>query len=131
MNNFDLILKGAQLCPYLGDKIITPVLCIDMKENYKSIFDTEMDFDTFIEKIKTDSSYRKEIINNILNYYGISNLKLITNSSYDKWYFVNKDNRKVSNYNMNYVIKVGTLNTYSIMDDYVDLFNNQIIYKNL
>ena len=129
MNNFDLILKGAVMYPSIDDKYISLVLKVDMKENYKKIFGVDISFEEFIEKLKNDDYYRKEILESINNYYGISNLKLITNSSYDTWYFVNYRNRVNDNYNLNYVIKVGTLNTFSIMDDYVDLFNNNIVYK--
>ena len=128
MNNFDLLMKGKSLYPSIDDKCISIVLRIDMENDYKNIIDTDMTFKDFINKLKNDQEYKKEVLEIIKEYYGFNNLKLITNSSYDKWYFVNYKNNK-SIYNLNYIIKVGTLNTYSMMDDYTDLFNNKIIYK--
>ena len=129
MNNFDLIMKGKNMYPSIENKYISIVLTIDMKKNYKDIFGVDLSFDEFIYNLKNNEEYMKDALETIKDYYGFSNLKLITNSSYDKWYFVNYKNVINNNYNLNYVIQVGTLNTESIMDDYLDLFNNKIIYK--
>ena len=129
MNNFDLIMKGKNMYPSIENKYISIVLTIDMRKNYKDIFEVDLSFDEFIYNLKNDENFKKEALESIKEYYGFSNLKLITNSSYDKWYFVDYKNVINNNYNLNYVIQVGTLNTESIMDDYLDLFNNKIIYK--
>ena len=129
MNNFDLIMKGKNMYPSIENKYISIVLSIDMRKNYKDIFGVDLSFDEFIYNLKNDDNFKKEALESIKDYYGFSNLKLITNSSYDKWYFVDYKNVINNNYNLNYVIQVGTLNTESIMDDYLDLFNNKIIYK--
>lgn len=129
MNNFDLIMKGKNMYPSIENKYISIVLTIDMRKNYKDIFGVDLSFDEFIYNLKNDENFKKEALESIKEYYGFSNLKLITNSSYDKWYFVDYKNVINNNYNLNYVIQVGTLNTESIMDDYLDLFNNKIIYK--
>ena len=129
MNNFDLIMKGKNMYPSIENKYISIVLTIDMRKNYKDIFEIDLSFDEFIYNLKNDENFKKEVLESIKEYYGFNNLKLITNSSYDKWYFVDYKNVINNNYNLNYVIQVGTLNTESIMDDYLDLFNNKIIYK--
>ncbi len=129
MNNFDLIMKGKNMYPSIENKYISIVLTSDMKRNYKDIFGVDLSFDEFIYNLKNNEEYMKDALESIKDYYGFSNLKLITNSSYDKWYFVDYKNVINNNYNLNYVIQVGTLNTESIMDDYLDLFNNKIIYK--
>ena len=129
MNNYDLVMKGKSVYPSIDNKCISIVLKIDMENDYKNIIDTDISFKEFIERLKSDEDYRKEVLEIIKEYYGFNNLKLITNSSYDKWYFVNYKNINNDCCSLNYVIKVGSLNTYSMMDDYTDLFNNKIIYK--
>ena len=129
MNNYDLVMKGKSVYPSIDNKCISIVLKIDMENDYKNIIETDISFKEFIERLKSDEDYRKEVLEIIKEYYGFNNLKLITNSSYDKWYFVNYKNINNDCCSLNYVIKVGSLNTYSMMDDYTDLFNNKIIYK--
>ena len=129
MNNYDLVMKGKSVYPSIDNKCISIVLKIDMENDYKNIIDTDISFKEFVEKLKSDEVYKKEVLEIIKEYYGFNNLKLITNSSYDKWYFVDYKNINNNCCSLNYVIKVGSLNTYSMMDDYTDLFNNKIIYK--
>jgi hypothetical protein len=56
-------------------------------------------------------------------------MPIITDSSYENWYFVNYLDTVSNYYSFDLVNKIGSMNTYSMMDDYIDLFNNKIEYK--
>ena len=94
MNNYERILKGVNLYPSINDKYVSLVLGVNIKNDYKTIFDVDYSFDEFIDKLKNDSEYLDAMVSKFNYYYGV-NMELITNSSYDNWYMVNyKDSVK-------------------------------------
>ena len=129
MNNLEKILKGINLYPAVKDKYINIVLEVDMKKEYKEIFGVDCDFDEFKREIKDDRFTRFIIQEVLYEYYGFKRMPIITDSSYEKWYFVDYIEKDFNPYTISFVEKIGSMNKYSMMDDYVDLFNNRIEYK--
>ena len=129
MNNFDKVLKGLNLYPSVKNKFVSIVLTVNMKEKFKEIFDIDCTFEEFINDLKNDSIIKKIVFDILYEYFGFKKMPVITDSSYEKWYFVKYKDDIKNDYSFNYVEKVGNMNTLSIMDDYTDLFNNKIEYK--
>ena len=129
MNNIEKIIKGINLYPTIKDKYINIVLELDMRKEYKEIFGVECSFEEFIREIKNDSFTRFIIQEIIYEYYGFKRMPLITDSSFEKWYFIDFIKGKNEDYTFSFVEKIASMNTYSMLDDYVDLFNNKIEYK--
>ena len=129
MNNYEKILKGINLYPAVENKYINIVLEVDMKKEYKEIFGVDCDFDAFIREIK-DDKFTKFIVQEVLyDYYGFKRMPVITDSSYEKWYFVDFIEKNLNSYTFGFVEKIGSMNKNSMLDDYIDLFNNKIEYK--
>ena len=129
MNNFDKVFKGFNLYPMVKEKYVNIVLKINMKEEYKEIFGVSCSFDEFIKDVKEDSLTKWIVLQVLYEYYGFKKMPVLTDSSYENWYFVNYLDKVNSAYTFNFVDKIGSMNTYSMMDDYTDLFNNKIEYK--
>ena len=129
MNNLDKILKGINLYPVIENKYVNIVLKVNMKEEYQEIFRLECSFDEFIKDLKEDEFTRFIVLQVLYDYYGFKKMPVITDSSYENWYFVNYMDAVSNPYTLEFVDKIGSMNTYSMMDDYVDLFNNKIEYK--
>ena len=129
MNNLDKILKGITLYPVVGDKYVNIVLKIDMRDEYKEIFGVDCTYEEFVKELKDDPLTRYVVLQVLYEYYGFKRMPVITDSSYENWYFVNYIDKVKNPYTFAFAIKVGCMNTYSMMDDYVDLFNNKIEYK--
>ncbi len=129
MNNLRKILNGLNLYPVIKDKHVNIVLKINMKEEYKEIFGLDCTFKEFIDEIKGDK-LTKYIAKEVLyQYYGFKKLPIITDSSYENWYFINYTEKTKSYNTLNLIDRYGSMNTYSMMEDYTDLFNNRIKYK--
>ena len=47
----------------------------------------------------------------------------------ENWYFVEYNDKAFNKYTFSYVDKISSMNTLSMLDDYVDLFNNSIVYR--
>ncbi len=121
MHNFSIY-------PFLDNRKISIVLTVNMKEDYKEIFGVEESFESFIEKIKSDKFVLKIATDILYEYYGFKKMPVITDSSYEKWYFVKySENIKEDYYN--YYLKIGNMNKNCMLGNYVDLFNNKIEYK--
>ena len=121
MNNFNIY-------PLLDNKKISIVLTINMKEDYKEIFGVDSSFESFIEMIKKDKFILKIAMEILYEYYGFKKMPIITDSSYEKWYFVKySDIIKENSYN--YYLKIGNMNKKYMLGNYIDLFNNKIEYK--
>lgn len=121
MNNFSIY-------PFLDNKKISIVLTVNMKEDYKEIFGVESSFESFIEMIKKDKLTLKVAMEILYEYYGFKKMPVITDSSYEKWYFV-KYSENVKDTNYDYYLKIGNMNKKYMLGNYVDLFNNKIEYK--
>ena len=129
MNNLKKILSGLNLYPVVKNKYVNIVLKVNMKEEFKEIFGVDCTFEDFIEEIKNDR-LTKYITREVLyEYYGFKRMPIITDSSYENWYFVSYLDTVSNYYSFDLVNKIGSMNTYSMMDDYIDLFNNKIEYK--
>ena len=100
-----------------------------MREEYKEIFGVECSFEEFIKDLKEDEFTRFIVLQVLNEYYGCKRMPVLTDSSYENWYFVNYLDKVNNPYTFEFVNKIGSMNTYSMMDDYVDLFNNKIEYK--
>lgn len=129
MNNFDKVLKGVNLYPSVDNKFVSIVLSVNMKKDYKEIFEIDCSFEEFIEDIKNDEFTRNIAFDILYEYFGFKKMPIITDSSFENWYFISLKDKVVNPYTISYVDKIGSMNTLSIMDDYVDLFNNRIEYK--
>lgn len=129
MNNLEKILKGINLYPAVKNKYINIVLEIDMRKEYKEIFGVDCSFDEFVREIKDDKFTRFIVQEVLYDYYGFKRMPVITDSSYEKWYFVDYIEKVYNPYTIGFVEKIGSMNKYSMMDDYTDLFNNKIEYK--
>ena len=129
MNNLDKVLKGLNLYPVVGEKYINIVLKVDMKKEYKDIFELDCSFEEFINDLKSDELTRKIAVDVLYDYYGFKKMPIITDSSYENWYFVEYNDKAFNKYTFSYVDKIGSMNTLSMLDDYTDLFNNSIVYK--
>ena len=129
MNNLDKILKGINLYPSIGDKYLNIVLKVDMKKNYKEIFEVDYSFEELINDLKEDDFTREIMFDILYEYFGFKKLPIITDSSYENWYFVEYIDKATKPYTLGYVDKIGSMNTHSMLEDYVDLFNNNISYK--
>ena len=106
MNNYDKVINGVNLYPVIGKKYINIVFESD--------------------------SFTKFIVMEVLyEYYGFKKLRVITDSTYEKWYFVDYIENRFNSYTIDFVAKIGCMNKYSMMDDYIDLFNNRIEYKTI
>jgi len=131
MNNYDKVINGINLYPVIGNKHINIVFEIDMRKEYKEIFGVDCSFYDFIHEIKSDS-FTELIVKEVLyDYYGFKRMRIITDSTYEKWYFVDYIENKYNPYTISFVEKIGCMNKYSMMDDYIDLFNNKIEYKTI
>ena len=104
------------------------MLTVNMKEDYKEIFGVDSSFESFIEMIKKDKLVLKVAMDILYEYYGFKKMPVITDSSYEKWYFV-KYSENVKDNNYNYYLKIGNMNKNYMLGNYVDLFNNKIEYK--
>ena len=129
MNNLDKILKGLNLYPVIKDKYVNIVLKVDMKKEYKEIFGVDCSFEDFIDDLKNDSLTMYIVREVLYEYFGFKKMPIITDSSYENWYFVDYIDKVSNVYNFNIASKYASMNTYSMMDDYIDLFNNKIEYK--
>ena len=129
MNNLDKILKGLNLYPVIKDKYVNIVLKVDMKKEYKEIFGVDCSFEEFIYDLKNDSLTMYIVREVLYEYFGFKKMPIITDSSYENWYFVDYIDKVSNVYNFNIASKYASMNTYSMMDDYIDLFNNKIEYK--
>ncbi len=129
MNNLDKVLNGLNLYPVIGEKYIRIVLKVDMKKEYQDIFELNCSFEEFINDLKNDELTRKIAVDVLYEYYGFKKMPIITDSSYENWYFVEYNNKALNKYTFSYVDKIGSMNTLSMLDDYVDLFNNNIVYR--
>ncbi len=129
MNNLKKILNGLNLYPVVKDKYVNIVLKVNMKEEYKDIFGVDCTFEKFIEEVKNDNLTQYITREVLYDYYGFKRLPIITDSSYENWYFINYSELASNYYTFDFVDKYGSMNTYSMMDDYIDLFNNKIEYK--
>ena len=129
MNNLDKILKGLNLYPSIGEKYISIVLKIDMRKEFKEIFELDCTFEEFINELKEDDITKKIILDVLYEYYGFKKMPIITDSTYENWYFVKYNDKASNKYTFSYVDKIGSMNRLSMMDDYTDLFNNNIVYK--
>ena len=129
MNKLDKVLKGLNLYPVVGEKYINIVLKVDMKKEFKDIFELDCTFDEFINDLKSDELTRKIATDVLYEYYGFKKMPIITDSSYENWYFVEFNDKAFNKYTFSYVDKIGSMNTLSMLDDYVDLFNNSIVYR--
>ena len=129
MNNLDKILKGLNLYPVIKDKYVNIVLKVDMKKEYKEIFGVDCSFEEFIDDLKNDSLTMYIVREVLYEYFGFKKMPIITDSSYENWYFVDYIDKVSNVYNFNIASKYASMNTYSMMDDYIDLFNNKIEYK--
>ena len=129
MNNFDKVINGFNLYPVVKNKYVNIVLEIDMKREYKEIFGVSCSFQEFISEIKSDSFTKFIVLEVLYEYYGFKKLRVITNSTYEKWYFIDYIENNFSPYTISFVEKIAGMNSYSMLDDYIDLFNNKIEYK--
>ena len=107
MNNFDKVLKGLFLYPKVGKKFVSIVLTIDMKERFKEIFDIDCTFEEFISYLKDDLFVKKIVVDILYEYFGFKRMPILTDSSYEKWYFVKYQDRIANEYSLDYVEKVG------------------------
>ena len=131
MNNYDKVINGVNLYPVIGNKYINIVFEIDMRKEYKEIFGVTCSFREFINEIKSDSFTKFIVMEVLYEYYGFKKLRVITDSTYEKWYFVDYIENRFNSYTIDFVAKIGCMNKYSMMDDYIDLFNNRIEYKTI
>ena len=129
MNNLEKILNGINLYPAIEDKYINIVLEVDMKKEYKEIFGVDCDFESFIREVKDDKFTRFIVQEVLYEYYGFKRMPVITDSSYEKWYFVDFIKKGFNPYTFGFVEKIGSMNKNAMLDDYIDLFNNKIEYK--
>ena len=129
MNNLDKILKGINLYPSVGDKYINIVLKVDMKKYYREIFEIDCTFEELIKDLKEDKETRNIMLDIVYEYFGFKKMPIITNSSYETWYFVEYKDKLTNPYTIGYVDKIARMNVHSMLEDYIDLFNNNIIYK--
>jgi hypothetical protein len=129
MNNLDKVFKGVNLYPVVKEKYVNIVLKINMKDEYKDIFGVDCSFEEFIEELKSDKLTRFIVLEVLYDYYGFKRMPVLTDSSYENWYFVNYLDTVKNPYTFDFAIKVGSMNTFSMMDDYTDLFNNKVEYK--
>ena len=129
MNNLDKILKGLNLYPAIGEKYISLVLKIEMRKEFKEIFELDCTFEEFIDELKEDDITKKIILDVLYEYYGFKKMPVITDSSFENWYFVKYNDKVTNKYTFNYLDKIGSMNTYSMLDNYTDLFNNKIVYR--
>ena len=105
----------------INDKYINLYMSIDMKEGCRLLFN-EVDYDKFIDRVKNDREYRKDIIDKLNNHFNLINYILISNANYDIWYYAKyiECNKK---YSLLHEENIGNLNNYN---DYIDLFGNKI-----
>lgn len=129
MNNLDKVLNGINLYPTVGDKYINIILKVDMKKDYKEIFEVDYSFEELIKDFKEDDFTRNVMIDILYEYYGFKKIPIITDSSYETWYFIEYTDKIKTPYTFGYVDKIGSMNKNVMLEDYVDLFNNSISYK--
>lgn len=129
MNNYDKVINGFNLYPTLGNKYINIVLEVNMKEEYKEIFGVTCDFRSFINEIKNDSLTKFIVIEVLYEYYGFKKMPVITDSSFENWYFIDYIENDFNSYTLSFVEKIASMNKFSMMENYIDLFNNKIEYK--
>jgi hypothetical protein len=123
-----MFVNNFSIYPFLDNKKISIVLTVNMREDYKEIFGVDSSFESFIEMIKKDKLTLKIAMEILYEYYGFKKMPVITDSSYEKWYFV-KYSENVKDTNYNYYLKIGNMNKKYMLGNYVDLFNNKIEYK--
>ncbi|MBR1377269.1 MAG: hypothetical protein IJ565_05640 [Bacilli bacterium] len=128
MERINKVLHGSELHPMLEGKNINLSIAIDMKESYKILFE-ENDYDEFIDKIKYNKEYRKEAIDRLNDRFNLRNYILITNSTYDTWYYVKFIDEVRKNYTLLYVENLSKLNPKHFYEDYIDLFGNKIEFS--
>ncbi len=129
MNNLDKVLNGINLYPVVGDKYVNIVLKVDMKKEYQDIFEVDCSFEELIKDFKEDSYTRSIMLDILYEYFGFKKMPIITDSSYETWYFVTYIDKVKTPYTFGYVDKIGSMNKSTMLEDYVDLFNNTITYK--
>ena len=122
------ILNGKKIYPKLNDKYINLSIAIDMKESYKILFN-EKDYQGFINRLKSDKKYKKEIISKLNDHFNLRNYILITNSTYDIWYYARFLENTQKQYTLLYVENVCQLNPTHFYENYVDLFGNEIVFS--
>ena len=131
MSNLEKVFNGFNLYPMNGEKYISIVLKGNMRESYKDIFELDCSFEEFIDLLKDDNLSQKISLDILFEYFGFKKMPVITDSSYENWYFIKYNDCVTNPYTFSYVDKIGSMNTLSMMDDYIDLFNNKIVYKSL
>lgn len=131
MSNLEKVFNGFNLYPMNGEKYISIVLKVNMRESYKDIFELDCSFEEFIDLLKDDNLSQKISLDILFEYFGFKKMPVITDSSYENWYFIKYNDCVTNPYTFSYVDKIGSMNTLSMMDDYIDLFNNKIVYKSL
>lgn len=93
------------------------VFTVNMKEEYKEIFGVEYSYDEFVSELKSDIFTRKVVVDILYMYYGFKRMPIVTDSNYEKWYFVNFKDKEYEN------------NNYIVIDNCMDLFTSKIQYK--
>ncbi len=90
---------------------------VNMKEEYKEIFGVDYSFDEFVSELKNDIFIRKVVVDILYMYYGFKKMPIVTDSNYEKWYFVNYGGKEYEN------------NNYIVIDNCTNLFTSKAEYK--
>lgn len=90
---------------------------VNMKKEYKEIFGIDYSFDEFVNELKNDIFTRKVVVDILYMYYGFKKMPIVTDSNYEKWYFVNYGGKEDEN------------NNYIVIDNCTNLFTNKAEYK--
>lgn len=128
MKRVDRVLDGdIKVYPSLNNKIINLKVGINMRDSFNVIFNENIDYDERIKRILSDDNYKQEIVDKVKKHYHLYNYELITDASYDEWYFVSYDDSILNRlYMLHYAETLAELNRDNFFEDYEDLFGNKI-----
>nr|MBP3259258.1 hypothetical protein [Bacilli bacterium] len=128
MERINEIIEGVKLYPKLNNQYINLSIVIDMKDSCRILFG-EDDYQEFINKVKNNLGYRKDVIYRLNNHFNLINYILITNSTYDKWYYARFTENISKEYTLLYIENISNLNPKHFYADYIDLFGNKIVFS--
>ena len=129
---FKDVIKGKKIYPCINDKRFEIIYKFDMKNSYKKIIKNmklPSNYKNFLINIRKDKKFKNKVLDNLNNYFNASNLILLTDSTYDYWYYVKLVDNIKRDYTLNYVRELGELNPYKVFRNYIDFFNTEIIYN--
>lgn len=129
MNNFERVFNNCEeLHPMVNGNFFTIPIAIEMTTFFRTYFKME-DYSEFINKIKSDSSFKEEVINYVKKHFKQENRYVISSEDGLTFFFVEFKKNINKPYTLKYVESLCCLNTKLFLDNYVDIFGNNIEFE--